>query len=255
MKHDKSTEGAALQVYQPKLDNIPGWTALSAKKQGELYEHTSHIHQYRQMQNMGRFGELVELVHVHLLLDGEDMKMDPYVAHIYPNDHERTIKRKVEALSEISATIPKPILKQISSIGQDVLSSYDHLLTAALGDIRNAVREMPLLPVSTEKNAEHYLEELNGKISAERKNRPKLAKMKKSKSFAEQAAANAVIHYLRIAGLKTSAEKRQFLTRVCGWAMEIEAVHGTLRCGRIAPPEGVGRTVGRPRKQAKDEVA
>lgn len=245
MKIEKHTE--SLAVYQPKLDSIPGWHSLDQKKQGELYEHTTHIHQYRQMQRMGAFGEMIELVGVNLLLDGEDMGMEPYVAHLYPNDHERTIKRKVQALGEIATRIPKPILKQISEVGQDVLSKYDHLLSAALGDIRNAVNEMPLLSVSTEKKAEEFLEELDSKVQEERRARPQKAKLRKSRSFAEQACANAIIHYMRMADLKTSAERRQFLQRAVGWAMEAMAVHGTLRAGRVSLPEGVGRPVGRPR--------
>lgn len=247
MKIEKSSEARTMQVFQARLDELPGWNTLSAKKQGELYEHTTRIHSYDQMERMGKFGKLVELVNVHLLLEGEEMRMEPYVARIYPTDHERTIKRKVQALGEISARIPKPILEEISSVGQDVLSKYDHLLSAALGDIRNAVIEMPLLPVSTEMKAEVFLEKLDGKVSEERKNRPQIAKIKKSRSFAEQGAANALIHYMRLAELKTSAEKRQFLQRAVGWAMEAMAVHGTLRAGRVSLPDGVGRPVGRPR--------
>ena len=251
MKIKKTSGTRDAQIFQARLDELPGWNTLSATKQGELYEHTTRIHSYDQMERMGKFGKLVELVNVHLLLEGEEMRMEPYVARIYPTDHARTIKRKVQDLGEISARIPKPILEEISSVGQDVLSKYDHLLSVALGDIRNAVNEMPLLPVSTEKRAEEFLEELDGKVQEERKNRPIVAKLRKMKDFAEQAGANAVIQHMRTAELKTSAQKRQFLQRVGGWAMDAEAVSGMVRLHRIPRPEGVGRHVGRPRRGSK----
>jgi hypothetical protein len=56
---------------------------------------------------------------------------------------------------------------------------------------------------------------------------------------------------MRMAKLKTSAEKRHWMQRVLGWAMEAEAVSGTMRAGRIAIPDGVIIRRGRPRGSKK----
>jgi hypothetical protein len=64
-------------------------------------------------------------------------------------------------------------------------------------------------------------------------------------------AFNAILRYLRIARLKTSAEQRRWLMRIVGWTMEAQAIHGTMQAGRISIPEGVIAKVGRPRKPAK----
>lgn len=240
-------ENKAIAVFVAGLQNIPGWVALSRKKQDALLEHTSHIQQYRQMQMLGEFGELIELTQVQQLLDGEDMDMGDYLRTMYPMHHQRTIERKQKAFAELSATIPGTILKRITALGQDVLSRFDRIAGAALGDIRNALRQMPLLPVSTNEEAQKYLETLDTKLAEERKTRRRKG-LHKDKGFSEKMATNALLHYLRESGLKTSAEKRQFLTRVIGWAMEAQAIHGTLRAARIAIPDGILIRRGRPPK-------
>jgi hypothetical protein len=56
---------------------------------------------------------------------------------------------------------------------------------------------------------------------------------------------------MRAASLQTSAQKRNWLTRIMGWVMEAQAVTGTLRAGRIAIPDGILVRRGRPRKYPK----
>lgn len=249
MKIEKRTESSSpIAVFVPGLQDTPGWLALSRQKQDALLEHTSHIQQYRQMQRLGEFGEMLELTQVQHLLDGEPMEMADYLRVVYPQHHQRTIMRKQQAFAELAATIPNAILKKITALGQDVLGRFDRISVAALGDIRNALREMPVLPVTTDEDAGKYLEVLDGKLHEERQNRRKVALSKPSKELAEKMATNALIHYMRDARLKSSAEKRQFLTRVIGWTMEAQAVHGTLRAGRIPIPDGIIIRRGRPKK-------
>lgn len=260
MKKERTPGTALTTVPAPglplsPLPDIPGWEKLSRKKQDALLEHTSNLQQYRQMRRLGEFGELLELTQVQQLLDGEQMQMDDYLRLLYPLSHDRTIQRKQQAFAELAATIPNPILKRIVGLGQDVLAKFDRIAGAAIGDIRNALREMPMLPVSTEQEAGKYLEELNGKLIEERKTRRKKGMLKADKGLAEKMATNALIHYSREAKMKTSAEKRQFATRVVGWYMEAEAVHGTLRCGRIPIPDGIIIRRGRPRKNPAKEAA
>jgi hypothetical protein len=255
MKIEKTSDSGVVAVFVPGLEETPGWVVLSRKKQDELLEHTSHIQQYRQMQRLGEFGELLELTQVQQLLEGEEMKMGDYLHRIYPIHHHRTILRKQQAFAELSATIPNPVLKKITSLGQDVLSRFDRIAGAAVGDIRRALRSMPVLPVSTDHDAEKYLEALDGKLLEERKHRRVKGLAAPDKALAEKMATNALIHYMRAAKLKTSAEKRQFLSRVIGWTMEGQAIHGTLRAGRIPIPDGILIRRGRPRKHPQKEAA
>lgn len=253
MKIEKSSEAGVIAVFVEGLQDTPGWIALSRKKQDELLEHTSHIQQYRGMQWLGEFGELMELTQVQQLLEGEEMVMGEYLKRLYPLQHQRTIQRKQKVFAELAATIPNPILKKITTLGQDVMARFDRIASAAVGDIRNALREMPILPVSTNQDAEKYLALLDGKLLEERKQRHKIGITPPDKTLAEKMATNALIHYMRDAKLKTSAEKRQFLTRVIGWTMESQAIHGTLRAGRIVIPDGLIIRRGRPKGTGKNQ--
>jgi hypothetical protein len=229
--------------------------ALSRKKQDALLEHTSHIQQNRQLQMLGEFGELMELYQVQQLLEGEEMKMSDYLRRIYPDRTQRTIDRKREAFSQLAANIPAPVMKRLASLGTDVLSRFDRIANAALGDIRNAVRELPQLPATTEKAAEKYLEDLDTKLLEHRQLKRKGKPLHQDEELAAKMATNAVLNYLRACGLKTSGQKRHWLTRIMGWVMEAQGVTGTLRCGRIAIPDGIIIRRGRPRKNPKKEAA
>lgn len=253
MKIEKTSEAGVIAVFVEGLQDTPGWITLSRDKQDEILEHTSHIQQYRQMQRLGEFGELMELTQVQQLLDGEEMKMGDYLHRLYPIHHHRTILRKQQAFAELSATIPNTVLKKISSLGQDVLSRFDRIASAAVGDIRKALREMPVLPVSTNQDAEKYLEALDGKLLEERKIRRTKGLAKPDKEMAEKLATNALIHYDRHAGLKTSADRLQFLKRVIGWYMEAMAVRGTLHSTRVPIPNGILIRRGRPRGSGKKQ--
>ena len=254
MKIEKHTESSA--VFQPKLDSIPGWNSLSSKDQGELYEITMRGHQYRQLKMLGEFGELLELYQVQQLLDGKPMRMIDYLSGIYPDRARRTLDRKREVFNQIAANIPGSVMKRLVSAGSDVLGQFDRIATAALGDIRNAVRELPALPASTDKEAEKYLEQLETKLQEHRQNRRKGKPLQQNEEFAAKMAVNSVLHYIRgCTTLKTSAQKRHWLTRVMGWVMEAQAVSGTLRAGRIPIPDGILIRRGRPRKKREKDAA
>ena len=229
------------------MSNIPGWLKLDREKQGKLFEHTSHIQQYLQMQRLGEFGCLLELTQVHQLLEYEEMKMTDYLRFVYPARHPRTIYRKLQAFQDLSTSIPNSVLKRITGLGHDVLSKFERISQAALGDIRNALHKMPLLPVNTDEAAEKYLKELDTELLKERKDRR--AKGKQDKNQAARKATRDVLGHLRDAGLKDSAEKRQWLARVFGWVMEDQNLIGTLRPRRIPVPDGILVRRGRPPKK------
>lgn len=247
MKRENKPGSEAIQIFVPTLPDTPGWVALPYDKQQQIVEHTSHIQQYRQMQRLGEFGELLELTQVQQLLDGEEMRMDDYLRMLYPAHHQRTILRKQHAFAELSAHIPNSLLKKITGLGQDVLSRFERITTAALGDIQNAIRDMPLLPVTTNQAAEKYLEELDAKLMEERQTRRKKGlKIKGDEGYAAKMATNAVLHYIRNTKLKTSAEKRQWLKRMLGWVMEAQAISGSLTASRVSIPDGILIRRGRP---------
>lgn len=255
MINAKVSNTEAIAVFVPELPHTPGWLALSQKKRDALLLHTSHIQQNRQMQMLGEFGELMELYQVQDLLEGEEMKMSDYLRKIYPDRHHRTIDRKREVFSQLVASIPASVMKRLTAIGAEALSRFDRIANAALGDIRNAVKEIPRLASGTDKDAEKYLEALDTKLLEHRHKRRTGKTLNQEESHAAKMATNAVISYIRSCGLKSSAEKRKFLTRVMGWVMEAQAVSGTLRAGRIPIPDGILIRRGRPPKIRRKEAA
>ena len=255
MKTETQPEVGVIAVFVPELPHTPGWIALSPKKRDALLLHTSHIQQNRQMQMLGEFGELMELYHVQQLLEGEEMKMSDYLRQIYPERHQRTIDRKREVFAEFAAKVPVGMMKRLGSVNSKMLTRFDRIANAALGDIRNAVRELPALPVQNDKDAEKYLQELDTKLLEHRQLKRKGKPLHQDEKMAAKMATNALLNYLRSCNLKTSAQKRQFLTRVMGWVMEAQAISGTLRAGRITIPDGVLIRRGRPRKSPQKEAA
>jgi hypothetical protein len=254
MKNEKVLQTEAIAIFVPELPHTPGWLALSQKKRDALLLHTSHIQQNRQMQMLGEFGELMELYQVQQLLEGEEMKMIDYLRKIYPDRHQRTIDRKREVFAQLVATIPASVLRRLTAIGSDVLNRFDRIANSALGDIRNAVKALPALTASSDVAAEKYLEQLDTKLLEHRKMKRKGKALNQDEQFAVKMATNAIISYMRACGLKSSAEKRKFLTRVMGWVMEAQAVSGTLRAGRIPIPDGIIIRRGRPRKHPPKSV-
>lgn len=240
---------AGLIPFNPNLQDTPGWVSLSSKKKDELFEIARENHQFRQMKDLGAFGELMTMYRASQVLEGEqDVRFIDYVRQIYSDKHFRTALRKEKAFAEVAGTIPAAVLKRWSSATSGVLESFEGIAKAALGDIRNAAREMAQLTVSTERDAEKYMVLINDKLLENRKKKGK--PVSKTQSLAEKMATNAIIHYIRDAGLKTSAEKRAFLTRVIGWVMEAQAVSGALKAiHRIPIPDGLLIRRGRPRKK------
>lgn len=255
MKSPKVEDSNVIQIFVPELPHTPGWIALSREKQDALLLHTSRIQQNRQLRMLGEFGELMELHQVEELLEGEEMKMSDYLRKLYPDTHIRTIYRKQRIFRELVVSIHPDVMKKMATLGAGLLGRFERIANAALGDIRNAIREMPAIPASTGQGAEKLLEALDSKLTEQRKMRGLGKRLPTDEKYAAKMATNAVLHYVRLTKLKTSAEKRQFLTRVMGWVMEAQAISGTLRAGRIPIPDGILIRRGRPPKQKRKEAA
>jgi hypothetical protein len=195
----------------------------------------------------------MELRQVEQLLEGEKMKIKDYLRLLYPDRTKRTIDRKRRMYAELSASIPPAVLKRLGRAGSDLREQYERIATAAIGDIRNAVRELPALTANTDREAGKYLEQLNAKLFEDRQ--VKRAGGKRAASLDEKDCAKmatvSVLKYLRFSHLKTSQQKIKFLARVVGWVMHEEAIAGTMRAGRITTPEGIIVPRGRPRKTPK----
>lgn len=254
MVKSESVGDGVIQIFVPGLPDTPGWVKLSRRKQDALLEHTSHIEQNRQMQMLGEFGELMELWQVQQLLDGEEMKMSAYLNKLYPDKHRRTIDRKRQTFEEFAKLVPQAVMKRITARGVSALGKFQRIANAYIGDIRNALKELHALPASTDKDAEKYLEALDLKLLENRKSRRKSKPQHQDERESAKLATNGVLHYMRACtSLKTSAQKRQFLTRVFGWVMEAQAVSGTLRVGRIPIPDGILIRRGRPKGTGKNQ--
>jgi hypothetical protein len=245
----KESQGA-VTLFVPKLQDTPGWLVLSRKKQDELLERTSRIMQNRQLKLLGEFGELMELYQVQHLIEGEEMKIDDYIGRLYEGKEYRTIHRKRTIFQKLEEKIGRSGMNRMASVGADILSQFSRIANAALGDILNAVQKVPALTdSSSNSDVKKYLENVETELAQERKARKK--PQRKDETIAAKMATNAVLSYMRAASLQTSAQKRNWLTRIMGWVMEAQAVTGTLRAGRIAIPDGILVRRGRPRKYPK----
>lgn len=252
IKFEKKESDAPL-LFVEGLDSTPGWVVLPYDKQKQIVEHTSHVQRFRQMQRLGEFGELVELTQVHQILEGEDMEMKNFLRVVYPDHSERTIYRKLQVFQEVSTHIPNSVLKKIGGLNEEVLTNFENITTAPIGEIRRVLKQMPMLPLTTDKAAEQYLAEVNEKLSHDRRKRAKGKRV--DDDFAAKMATNGVLHYMKQTKLTTSAEKRQFLKRVFGWIMEAQAIPGTISTTRLAIPEGLLIRRGRPRSKPRKEAA
>ncbi len=247
-----------IQIFVPGLPDTPGWVELPYKKQQALVERTSRIQQNRQLQLYGEFGELMELYEVEQLLEGEQMKMRDYLNKVYPDKNYRTISRKQKWFKEFSAIVPPGVLKRMGAVIAKHHDRFEYITKAALGDIRNAAKEVPQLPATTEKDVETYVENLETKLLEHRQRKHKGKPLKQDEMMAAKMATNALIHYMRAALPEgTSAELRRWLTKVIGWAMEGRAVSGALKNIHRTPiPDGIlirrGRPKGSGKKQSKD---
>jgi len=254
MKTERSSLEKPALVFVAGLPDTPGWLALSRKKQDQLLEHTSHIQQHRRLQTLGEFGELMELYQVQQLLEGEELKIHHYIRAIYSDRHRRTAERKHKAFKEFVEKIPNPVLQRLSSLGTEILDKFDRIANTQIGRIQSAIRELPQLAVSNDKDAEKYLEALDAKLLEHRKLVPKGKSIDQDEEQAKKMATNAVLHYMRkCRELKTSAQKRKFLQRVMGWVMDAHAVSGMIRAHRIPIPDGVRILRGRPKMTEEEK--
>jgi hypothetical protein len=244
----------AIAIFVPGLEDTPGWQALSRKKQDSLLEHASHIQQNRQLQMLGEFGELMEIHKIQELLEGEEMKMTDVLRRIYPDRSLRTIQRKHEVFAQIVHAIPPAVRKRLDTIDIDTLGRFDRIANAALGDIRNAARELPKLVARTDKAAQKYLQDLDSKLLEHRQQR-RAKPLHQNGEHAARMAANSLSNYIRSCGLVTSDDKRQWLVLVVGWVMEAQAVPGSISASRLSIPGGKLVPLGRPRDRIRSAGA
>lgn len=242
-----------IQVFVPGLPDTPGWVALPYKKQQAIVEHTSRIQQNRKLQLYGEIGELMELHEVEQLLEGEQMKMRSYLTKLYPDKTYRTISRKQKWFKELQTIAPPGAIKRLGAVIANHHDSFERITTAALGDIRNAIKEVPRLPASTEKDAEVYWQQVDTKILENRKRKAKGKPLQKNEEEATKNLANAVIHFVNLTGLKTTAQRSKMLVRAIGWAMQNLGIGGTMRCHQLPIPDGVLVRRGRPRMTEEEK--
>lgn len=242
----EKTPSGVIAVFVEGLENTPGWQSLSRKKQDELLQRTSNIQQNRQLRWLGEFGELMELHQIHELLEGEEMQMKDYLLRLYPGRHKRTIDRKRQIFEKLLAKIPTSVMKRLASRGAEAVSRFDRIASAALGDISNALSELPALTAGNDKAADQYLEQLDSKLLEHRQLKRKGKSLDRDEADAIKMAVNVVIGYIRSCGLRTSNQKAKFLSRVMGLVMEAEAVPGAIQAQRTPIPQGVIIKRGRP---------
>src|ERR1700733_5150899 len=171
MKNERSSLEKPALILDADLPDTPGWSDLSRQDQDWLLENTSNLQRSRKARARGEFSEMMDLYRISQFLVGKKMKMSRYIRALYKGRTVRTAQRKHKDFKKLVAAIPPAVLKAFVAMAADADTSYDRLSTAALGDIISAAGELPALTSSTDKAADKYLEQLDGKLLEHRQMR------------------------------------------------------------------------------------
>lgn len=238
-----------IEVYVPELTNTPGWVSLTQGQKEWLQQRTSNIQQYRKMEGMAAIAGCIELIDVEEGLKGTNMSMTNYIRTVFGHS-ERTAWRKLKDFKELRKYLPPQVIRTIAAQGNTLLKG-----ASGVGpkELLAAAKQLPAPSTKDEKTIEGYImNDLRTKLKEQRSDRRAAPRqLTITEEHAAKMALHSLLRYMRMAKLKTSAEKRHWMQRVLGWAMEAEAVSGTMRAGRIAIPDGVIIRRGRPRGSKK----
>lgn len=235
-----------ITLYTPDLSAIPGWVSMNRGQQDWLLEQDSQAHQLQRLEGMSAISGALKLIEIEAGLQGTEMSFTSYLRGSF-GQSERTAWRRVKDFKELAKHMPPAVIKAIASNGSNLLRGVSG---SGVRDLISAAKELPPPKSANDKVIEGYItNDLRGKLREIRQERRPKGPIKLTDEMSAKMALHSVIRYMRVAKMKTSAEKRHWLTRVLGWAMEAEAVSGTLRAGRIPIPDGTLIRRGRPRKK------
>ena len=235
-----------ITLYSPDLSETPGWVSLNRDQQDWLLERTSNIQQYRRMEGMAAVAGCLELMEVEVGLKDTQMSLTAYMRVVF-GQSERTAWRKLKDFKELSKHLPPVAIRMIATQGNNLLKGVSG---SGMKELITAAKQLPPPKSNNEKVIEAFISnDLRTKLREQKQDRRPKGPIKLTDEMSAKMGLHALLRYLRSAKMKTSAEKRHWLTRVMGWAMEAEAIHGTLRAGRVPIPDDMIIRRGRPRKK------
>jgi len=234
--------GNEIERFSPGLPSTPGWAKFTQEEKDWLQKETSDIIELGQLRGIITINLARKLYGVETWLKErpDKMTMTQYLRSNYSKS-ENTGRRILREYKQLREHWGDKIIDVLTSRG-------DKLLRGAVGlELKNWVslaKQLPPPRSQETKVIEAYIsDDVRKAITAKKK---KGAGGKEEEQVAKEFA-NDGIRGIRASGAKTSAERRRIIIKAVGWIMEALAIPGTIRCGRIALPEGVNVPRGRQR--------
>ena len=225
---------------------------MNRGQQDWLMEQDTQAHQFQRLEGMSAISGCLKLIEIEAGLQGTEMSFTSYLRGSF-GQSERTAWRRVRDFKELAKHMSPAVIKAIAANGSNLLRGVSG---SGVKDLISAAKQLPPPKNANEKVIEGYISnDLREKLREIRQERRPKAPIKLTDEMSAKMALHALLRYVRMAKMKTSAEKRHFLMRVFGWAMEAEAVSGTIRVARISIPDGVIIRRGRPRKRSRDKAS
>jgi hypothetical protein len=241
-----------IELYSPDLSAIPGWVSMNRGQQDWLMEQDTQAHQFQRLEGMSAISGCLKLIEIEAGLQGTEMSFTSYLRGSF-GQSERTAWRRVKDFKELAKHMSPGVIKAIAANGSNLLRGVSG---SGIKDLISAAKQLPPPKNANDKVIEGYIaNDLRDKLREIRQERRPKGPIKLTDEMSAKMGFNALLRYGRKARMKTSAEKRHFYTRIFGWVMEVEAISGTLRVGRITLPEGLLIRRGRPRKRSLNKAS
>lgn len=249
---DKS-KSHEITSFVPGIQDVAGWSELGRKRQDDFLERVSRLQEHRKFKAIG---ELTEMADIHMIQKdfGDSLDLREAFQRIYTDEEDRRkVFRRVALHQELIEALPDGFLEQLHSLSMDMLDKFKDLRRFALGDIKNAAKQLPATTVKTAAQAVTFAEAVIAKAKANKRANRGGEPIPTSKEEAQKMTANSLIYYCKAAGLKTSEQKIRWVTPAISWFMEHEAIPGRISAKRATLPEGVPPKRGRPAKEKPEE--
>jgi hypothetical protein len=233
----------------PKLPRTPGWVGLSEERKKWLQQETSDLNKLGMAETHIGVTSALKLLEVEAGLKGTSMSMDSYLEFAFPHG-KATGNRRLKGGRQLIELWGRDICNAIVRKGETLLRGS---LGIGLNELVNVAKALPAPTAKDDKTIEGFFEKKVRPALQER--RVGRQQSKSTKLTYDQFIRNLFntgrLYKKQTKGLNTSADHKEALKTVVGWWMEDWAVPGTLECKRLAIPEGIVATVGRPRKKGK----
>lgn len=233
-------------VYDDKLPLTPGWTALPEEDKEWLQKtHSDDLHM-GQAETIISVSRALHLYDVEQRLQGKTMKISHYIKTRYGGNYAMGWER----LKKIKLIIEKRgetfVRAFLSDKGVEI---FKGATTVGLGDLLNAVKQLPAPKSNDPKTIEGQLMDVRKKVTEDRANRVKGRATKLKDEDAITIMFRQDKNVLdKTKGFGTTAERKAVLKTLVGYLMQFYAIGGKLECVPLSIPEGVEGHVGRPRK-------